>query len=106
MCTYFSIFSKPWAVYVGGLFQFGHWGCGESWLAIKDFQPTTPVLKAGHLVSCSTLCVLCVVGCMLWRNVWIVEVRFLGFFLYTCFPCINECKIPFSSTPFLYYFFL
>ena len=32
-------------------------------------------------VSCSTLCVLCVVCCMFWRNVWIVEVRFLGFFL-------------------------
>ena len=22
--------------------------CGESWLAIKDLQPTAPVLKAGH----------------------------------------------------------
>ena len=24
--------------------------CGESWLAIKDLQPTVPVLKAGHPV--------------------------------------------------------
>ena len=29
--------------------EFGYWVCGESWLAI----PTTPVLKAGHSVSCS-----------------------------------------------------
>ena len=61
MCSYYSIFSKPWAVYVSGLFEFGHWVCGESWLAIKDLQPTAPVLKAGHPMSCSTLCVLCVV---------------------------------------------
>ena len=26
---------------------FGHWVCGESWLAVK---PTAPVLKAGHPV--------------------------------------------------------
>ena len=54
--------------------------CGESWLAIKDLQPTTPVLKVGHPVSCSSLCVLCVVChvCI----VWFVEVRFLGFFLF------------------------
>ena len=36
MCTYLSIFSKPWAVYVSVLCEFGHWVCGESWLAIKD----------------------------------------------------------------------
>ena len=44
--------------------------CGESWLAIKDLQPTAPVLKAGHLVSCSSLymhavclvCILCFLG--------------------------------------------
>ena len=52
------IFSKPWAVYFSG---FGHWVCGESGLAIKDLQPTAPVLKAGHPVSCSTLCVMCCV---------------------------------------------
>ena len=27
-----------------------HWMCGESWLAIKDLQPTIPSSKAGHLV--------------------------------------------------------
>ena len=26
----------------------GHWVCGESWLTIKDIEPTIPVLKAGH----------------------------------------------------------
>ena len=36
-----------------------HWVWGESWLAI--FNPNAPVLKAGHPVSCSSLCMLCVV---------------------------------------------
>ena len=42
--------------------------CVESWLAIKDLQPTAPVLKAGHPLSCSSLCMLCVVclGCIVW----------------------------------------
>ena len=31
-----SLFSKPWAVYVSVLCEFGHWVCGESWLAVKD----------------------------------------------------------------------
>ena len=34
--------------------------CGESWHATKDLQPTFPVLKAGHPVSCS--CVFVLVG--------------------------------------------
>ena len=54
-------FSRPWAVYFVMLCEFGHWVCGDIWLAIKDLQPTAPVLKAGHLVSCSSLCMLCVV---------------------------------------------
>ena len=49
-------------------------------LAIKDLQPTAPVLKAGYLVSCSSLCMLCVV-CLV-CIVWFVEVRFLDFFLF------------------------
>ena len=60
--------------------EFGHWVCRESRLAINDLQPTTSVLKAGHLVSCSSLCVLCVV-CLV-CVVWFVEVRFLGLFLF------------------------
>ena len=72
-------FSRPWAVYSVMIREFGHWTCGESWLAIKDLQPTAPVLKAGHPVSCSSLCVLCVV-CLV-CIVWFVEVRFLGFSL-------------------------
>ena len=32
--------------------------CGESWHATKDLQPTVPVLKAGHPVSCSCVFVL------------------------------------------------
>ena len=60
--------------------EFGHWVCRESRLAIKDLQPTTSVLKAGHLVSCSSLCVLCVV-CLV-CTVWFVEVRFLGLSLF------------------------
>ena len=48
--------------------RFGHWVCGESWHAIKDFTHA-PVLKAGHLVSylfmCKcAICVVCVLG---WR---------------------------------------
>ena len=40
--------------------------CGESWLAIKDLQPTIPVLKAGHSVSdFCCLFVVCVRVCML-----------------------------------------
>ena len=27
-----------------------HWMCGESWLAIKDLQPTIPSSQAGHPV--------------------------------------------------------
>ena len=44
----------------------------------EDLQPTTSVLKAGHLVSCSSLCMLCVVChvCV----AWFVEVKVLGFF--------------------------
>ena len=57
-------------------------GCVGSWLAIKDLQPTDPVLKAGHPVSCSTLCVLCIVWCMFGWNVSIVEARCLGFFVF------------------------
>ena len=36
--------------------------CGESWLAIKDLQPTVPVLKAGHpsvLVLCLYVLFVC-----------------------------------------------
>ena len=44
--------------------------CGESWLATKDLQPTTPVLKAGHPVSYSVVCL-----CVSWDG------GFLGFFL-------------------------
>ena len=62
------------------LCEFEYWVCGESWHAIKDLQPTAPVLKAGHLVSCSSLCMLCVV-CLV-CIVWFVEVRFLGLFLF------------------------
>ena len=51
--------------------------CGESWHAIKDLQPTAPVLKAGHPVSCSTRCMLCVV-CLECRY---CLVRVLGFLL-------------------------
>ena len=38
----------------------------ESQLAIKDLQPIIPVLKAGHLVSCYSVCMLCVsyMSCM------------------------------------------
>ena len=36
MCTYLSIFSKPWGVYVSILCEFRHWVCEESLLAIKD----------------------------------------------------------------------
>ena len=36
--------------------------CGESWHAIKG-SPTTPVLRAGHLVSCLCVCV-CVCVCV------------------------------------------
>ena len=36
----------------------GYWVCEESWLTVKDsltqlFNPPSPVLKAGHPVSCS-----------------------------------------------------
>ena len=48
-------------------------------VAIKDLLPTAPVLKAGRPVSCSSLCMLGVV-CLV-CIVWLVEVRFLGFFL-------------------------
>ena len=48
----------------GSLCEFGHWVCGESWLAIKDLQPTAPVgiwCPAPVYVVCSihVLCVYC-----------------------------------------------
>ena len=53
---------------------------GENWLAIKDLQYATLVLKTGHLVSCSSLCMLYVVRLVC--TVWFVGVRFLGSFLF------------------------
>ena len=44
------------------------------------------ILKAGHPVSCPTLCVLCVVCCMFGRNVWIVRLGvWVSFFSFYCF---------------------
>ena len=38
-------------------------------IVIKDLQPTTPVLKAGHPASCSSLCCML---CIVWfRGFWV-----------------------------------
>ena len=58
---------------------------------ITCLPPTTPVLKAGHLVSCSSLCMLWVVClvCIVWLGFWVSFYRFLASVLYTCFSmCI------------------
>ena len=81
VCVLTSVFSLSLGLFMlVFLSEFGDWVCGEGWLAIKDLQPTFPVLKAGHPVSspppvyvCCVLYVLCVgIG-------WFVEVRVLGF---------------------------
>ena len=89
LCTYLSIFlsfglsmSKCFVV----LCESGHWVCGESWPVIKDLQPTAPVLKAGHLVSCSCVCCVC---CLL---VWVgILGFFLGFFLLPLASVLCTC---------------
>ena len=49
-----------------------------------------PVLKAGHPVSSSSLCMLCVV-CLV-CIVWFVEVRFVAFFLFFLL-LLGQCAI-------------
>ena len=86
MCTYLC---KPWAVYVGILCEFVHWVCGES---IKSLLTTAPVLKAGHPVSCSSLCILCVV-CRV--KLWFGLLR-LWFWSYLCNASWLACYTHFS----------
>ena len=62
------------------------------WLAINDLQPTAPVLKAGHPVSCSSLCVYVVCCIHLVCIVWFLEVRFLGFFIFFLL-LLSKCAI-------------
>ena len=39
--------------------EFGHWMCGESWYHQGSLTHPFPVLKAGHSVSYSYICDVC-----------------------------------------------
>ena len=56
--------SMPWAVM---LCKFGHLVCGESWLAIKIFNPLPQfsrlgILCTGYVVCCNLVCSYCLDG--------------------------------------------
>ena len=80
------------------------WLFRESWLAI---QPTAPVLKAGHPVSCSSLCicvlyVLCVLFGLLRLRFWVSFFSFYCFWasmLYTFLHVHSEAALPLLILP-------
>ena len=78
--------SGTWAVYVS---VFWHLVWDESWLAIN---PPPQIVKAGHPVSCSSLCMLCVV-CLVSIVWWLGEV--LGSFHFAswlvCYTHFSMC---------------
>ena len=66
--------------------------CGESWLAIKDLQPTAPVLKAGIQVSWAQ-CV-CRYGFGIYIYIWASPFFCLSLagVLYTCGSCTQGLR--------------